>query len=938
MKILKASAGSGKTYRLSKTYIDLLLNSGSRDAYRHILAVTFTNKATAEMKSRILSDLYRLSRSDSRARDMLVRMLHDYGSFAVSTIDRFFQQVLKSFSREIGQFADYRIELDKDSLVNEAMDRILDGITDEDEEVLNWIRESVWSSLARGDKPKVEEDLYKMGKLLKSEEHRTLCEKQGMDDNGCADKEKLQRVRELCDSIIGSFEARMEELGFPMPKPGTRLSLTGKKRLLSANPELKEYAEDNIESYNSAWIIRELLFSMGLAREFYSTFDALLQEKNVMSLDDSNTILKDIIGGSDAPFVYEKMGVRFEHFLLDEFQDTSNIQWTNFLPLLKESDANHHENLIVGDIKQSIYRFRDSDWKLLHEGVQASFPAADAEVMKGNWRSSSAVVEFNNGFFTFAAAQLGKSPLYGDVHQDVMRSESQSGGVRVSFTDDQDELVLSSIRDAMDAGAHYSDVAVLVRNKKEGSRLANMLIANGVPVISEDSLSVKSSSLICRLSSLLSAYLDPDNTISSYLVKSLSIEYPSRFSSLTDFCESLLRSLYKADPESFDGELLYIQAFMDDVKTWVEDNGNNLGAFLEHWEGSSPVIGSPEGEDAVRIITIHKSKGLEYPYVIFPYADKVTLYKPEVHWCALNSEGPFEDFSGIYPVKLSSDTVQSFFGKDYEEETERQRVDNLNIFYVALTRARNYLHIIAKPVSKSFRDAKSRSADSYKSMSELLYLYCGCYEDISFGKMYDFSALKREESDAQPFEAEWTSVPLGGRLQPAEEDRDFFSAEYEPIDGDGTPRVGAGSSARIKGIVLHEILSRVHTAADLDASLAAAVDAGKLGNGQAAGCREVLAAAVASRSCWFPEADSGVRVLNERSVFDGEGQEHRPDRVLLYGDGSVEIVDFKFGRRRDAYREQLSAYARLYEAMGYRVRRASLWYVERNWVDNVELN
>ena len=175
MKILKASAGSGKTYSLSKTYIDLLLNAGNKDAYRHILAVTFTNKATAEMKSRILSDLYKLSRSDARAREMLVRMLHDYGSFAVSTIDRFFQQVLKSFSREIGQFADYRIELDKESLVKEAMDRILDGITDEDVEVLAWIRESVWDSLERGNKPGVEDKLYKMGKRLKSEEHRALC-------------------------------------------------------------------------------------------------------------------------------------------------------------------------------------------------------------------------------------------------------------------------------------------------------------------------------------------------------------------------------------------------------------------------------------------------------------------------------------------------------------------------------------------------------------------------------------------------------------------------------------------------------------------------------------------------------------------------------------------------------------------------------------------
>ena len=221
-------------------------------------------------------------------------------------------------------------------------------------------------------------------------------------------------------------------------------------------------------------------------------------------------------------------------------------------------------------------------------------------------------------------------------------------------------------------------------------------------------------------------------------------------------------------------------------------------------------------------------------------------------------------------------------------------------------------------------------------MSELLYLYCGSFEEISFGEMYDFSVLKREDNSATPFDAEWNSISIADRLRPADEDRDFFSADSELFDDAGSPRVGAGGSARIKGIVLHEILSRVRTAADLDSSLSASVEAGKLDMQQASECRSILSAAIASREAWFPGADSAVRVLNERSVFDEKGLEHRPDRVLLHEDGSVEIVDFKFGRSRDAYREQVAAYARLYQAMGYRVRSSALWYVERNRVDYVD--
>lgn len=264
-------------------------------------------------------------------------------------------------------------------------------------------------------------------------------------------------------------------------------------------------------------IISNLIFSLGLAGEFYREFDALLKEKNIMCLDESNTILRDIIAGSDAPFVYEKLGVRFEDFLLDEFQDTSNIQWENFLPLLRESESRSGKSLVVGDVKQSIYRFRDSDWELLGHKVSEEFRNASVEPLQGNWRSTREVVKFNNAFFEKAADALGLQDIYSDVAQTIEKKEEQGGFVRISFCDEQLEMVLESVETAIRNNARPGDIAILVRKKAEGAKVAEYLISKGYPVLSDDSLNLKSSIVVRRLVSLLSGLDNPDDKINSFL-------------------------------------------------------------------------------------------------------------------------------------------------------------------------------------------------------------------------------------------------------------------------------------------------------------------------------------------------------------------------------------------------------------------------------------
>lgn len=918
MKILKASAGSGKTYRLSKTYIGLLLDSPSADAYRHILAVTFTNKATSEMKSRILRDLYKSE--DPKARRVLVDMLHDYGAFSVSTIDRFFQQTLKSFSREIGQFADYQIELDRDSIIRESMDRILDSLTPDNKELLSWIKGSVSESLEQGKRLSIDDSLYETGKLLKSEEHRELSEQYGIDDTVSFGQERLSEVRKACSGIVRDFVAELRRHGMDV-NAADFIKMPG-KTMLAKDPDLASYLAGAYSAYATAFLINSMIFSLGLAGEFYREFSALLREKNLMCLDESNTILRDIINGSDAPFVYEKLGVRYEHFLLDEFQDTSNIQWDNFLPLLRESESKGDSCLIVGDVKQSIYRFRDSDWHLLGQKVGEEFPGADVETLDCNWRSTRRVVGFNNAFFTKASGILGLKDIYSDVVQTPMTEDPQEGQVRLTFCQDQLEAVLDSVAKARETGAEWGDIAVLVRGNKQGAEIADYLISNRVPVISDDSLNMKSSGVVRRLTALLEAFENPDDGISSFLAKSLDISFPKAYHSLVDLCGSLLRSLRDHDPAAFDGETLFIQAFMDELQSWTEVNGNSLRYFLEHWEEKDRFIGSPENSAAVRILTIHKSKGLEFPYLIFPYADKVGFYKSGVHWCRLDASASHLPacLDGIYPVNLNSKAEASCFSGAVEEERRCQIVDNMNIFYVALTRAEKSLHIISAPPTKTFKESLKKGHPDYKKMSDILYEFCGCMDEVSFGEEYDFSKMKRKgKSVEEEFPISFASVALAGRLAPSSDAVDFFG-------DDGN--TGARASARLRGVVLHNILSAVVSPDDLRGAVDAAVMDGSLDAQDAQVVFSLLAGRISAHPEWFPSReDEGVRVVNEASVFASSGREYRPDRVILRPDGVV-VVDFKFGHPEDAYLRQVGNYAAIYRQLGYDILSAVIWYVE----------
>ena len=922
INIFKASAGSGKTHTLSKTYLDLLLKADSKTAYRNILAVTFTNKATEEMKERILRDLAEEGKTNPRAREILINLLHDYGSFSVSTIDKFFQQALRAFSRELGSSGNYQIELDKASLTKEAMDRVLDDLTEKDKDLLGWFTKQLETALDNGDSFHLESSLYEM-----AEEFGDVNEK------FTYDKKKLTELKEKCKEIVDTFHKDVYENALCIDTTTWgKTAAKGLAQYAGAQTKYKDsvkaanattlaklaetagceamYALMNPQGrrwkeYRTARMVEKVIFTLGLAEEFYSKLAIIEEEKGVISLDESTSLLRDIIDGSDAPFIYEKLGVRFNHFLLDEFQDTSVVQWENFKPLLANSVSEGYSNIIVGDVKQSIYRWRNSDWNLLDKEIEENFKGkVEVITLKENWRSTQSIVDFNNEFFTFAADNLGLSKIYADVKQKVKVEDSQEGCVTVDFCEDELEMIDGYIEQAVAAGAKMSDMAILLRTNGEGKKVAEYLLSKGYSVISDDSLDLKSSLIIRKIVSYLHSLCNNSDSLNTYLSESLEIDSEREYHSLLDLVDGVIKDLSETHPDEIKGQTLFIQSFMDDILEWTSIHGNDLRQYLKHWEESKIAISSPNDPNAIRITTVHKSKGLAFPIVIFPFAEKVGLFKEDTLWCHLDSDAEMgESFNSIFPVVLGKSSGDSFFSESLKNEIEMQRIDNLNIFYVCLTRARKEMHIIAKNPPKSLIDGKSSPND----LSQLLYLYCE-QNGYTFGSPYRWNeASKKEDSEIEEFDAEYETYGMNPeacsrRFVASSDAWDYFSEE------------GIGQSKRLRGIEQHALLSRIRTSDDAPEVLRSIEPQ----------TRELLLERISAHSEWFsPE----LKTLNEVAIIDSFGNTNRPDRVLVDEEGRVTVIDFKFGEEDEKYSVQVRRYMRLFREMGYGEVSGYIWYV-----------
>ena len=945
--IVKASAGSGKTYRLTQDYLDLLLE-GDPQRYKHILAVTFTNKATEEMKSRVIDALHKLSRSGDprapQAADALRRMLHDYGCFSVSTIDKFFQTVMRAFAREIGQYASYRVEIDDDAVLSQVVDRMLESIAEpEGALLLRWLKEYSIDLVEQGKSWSIATPLKDMAENFLDE---SFLLKMRHVSHILADKERIGAFRKKLGGMIDGFEQEARRIAADAIKLMGRYGMTpddfknksrGPMRVFGkwaagnfeapkAEPlrgafdnfperdALSTLVETAIAHYeqqhilwSSAKIIRNNLHLLGIYADVHRHLQAYLQENNVVLLKQSTDLLSRIIADDDTPFVYEKIGNRYDHLLLDEAQDTSVLQWNNFRPLFANSVAQGSRNLVVGDIKQSIYRWRGSDWRLMSEYLYRDLgrAAIHDETLAENWRSGAAVVEFNNTVFSgvgplMEAEQPGIGreidQIYADCRQRIPEAHAgnPAGFVRLTFlpTDgsgsEEDtvweeaalERMVGDIAALRSEGYAYKDITVLVRKNTQGARVAEHLMGQDINVLTEDSLQIGSSPCIGRLMALLSCQVDPDDPVNRLMAGQIGVEVSAMESgSLYETCERLLENPALSPTEA---DLPFVHAFLDAVLAWQEKYGSSLRGFVKWWDeaGYKKAICAPDGQDAVRIMTIHKAKGLSLDAVIIPFVDETFVPKiiPTI-WC--ETSGPFAEL-GLIPLKAANNLAETCFAADLLQERIYEAIDVVNNWYVAFTRARSRLLLYAPQPKKPHDYRLGNIADA---------LYRIFSASLDEGLSYETGSRDR-------FVREETSSTLVDDPQPAFA-RVAMTDDRLKLSLHGEEYFAAGASARQQGITQHLALSGVTVDQELEAR---------------SGGRH-----------WF---DGTYRVMNEASIVTGDGEIYRPDRVLIAPDASrVIVIDYKFGQMRGSHKSQVRHYVDLMRQMGYPSVEGWLWYV-----------
>ncbi|NQU52668.1 MAG: UvrD-helicase domain-containing protein, partial [Bacteroidetes bacterium] len=627
LTVYKASAGSGKTFQLVVEYLKLLLENSYN--YKHILAVTFTNKATNEMKTRILEQLHLLASNQpsdylkilqnntysekeirNKARQVLKNILHDYNRFSINTIDSFTQRIIKSFNRELGISPNFTVELDSDMILEEAVDRMLAKI-DKDKKLLKWLKEFSKEKIQENYSQRIDDDIKALGKELFKENFQiffpenseSVYSRENLDsfgkelniikvqfENTLKDKgKKGVQIIEESGLSIDDFSGKARGIGSVFSKYATGIppNITATIKNASENvekwytktnakkdeihvivetklqPLLNEiltFLENESQHYFTALAVLKQLRMLGILTDLKEEIKVLLQEKGVLQISDSNLLLSKIIGQTDSPFIYEKTGNHYNHFMLDEFQDTSTLQWNNFKPLLINSLAEGNKNLIVGDVKQSIYRWRNSDWKILAEQLNSDFSVQQIEhkVLEKNWRSDKNIIDFNNAVFdslkeNFEGTLLKEidsedetfinkfNNIYDSFIQESGKPDAQTQGfVKVQFfpadefKEESIHSLVEQVKELQNKGIKASETAILIRKNSEGTPIIEeFLSAANLPqnkgynlsVLSNESLFLHASKGALFVMNTIELLIDPQNEISKVALLNLWIEW-----------------------------------------------------------------------------------------------------------------------------------------------------------------------------------------------------------------------------------------------------------------------------------------------------------------------------------------------------------------------------------------------------------------------------
>lgn len=743
LNIVKASAGSGKTWRLAQEYIDAV-TAGGPGSFRHVTAVTFTNKAAAEMKERIVAEMARRGESSPEARRRLREILHGYGAFAVGTIDSYLQRLSRSLAFETGG-AGGRVDLDEEAILEDVTARVLAQAAD-DPETLALLTEISLSQVEDGRSWDVSHVVTEAARRFLDEPFLQAARR---GQTAAGDKEALDAAAAAAKQTAGAFEDDVRALGerglsllaeeglTPEQMPGKSRSAMTVLRAWAAGTvkappaKLRECAEKSGSAaaaavadasdalfgqrwrdYRTAVIVTAQLPMLRLRAATERATAQALAENGITMLRRSGDALAAVLSDpAGARYAAAKDGRRTDLFLVDEAQDTSSLQWESLGAMMRESAERGGSALAVGDVKQSIYRWRNSDWRILDATMERDLPGVETthETLAENWRSARAIVEFNNELFAEAARRLPAltgcdgtaERIYGDCMQAVPEVRQRAAGdgevrlVRLSCGDWRDEALRrlpEEVRRLLAKGLAKGRVTVLVRTAREGAAAAAALLAEGIPVVTDDSLAAGGVLATKRIAAALALEADPTDDIARLTARRLGAEID--LSGAATLYEKVLLAARTAGIAA--GETPYVQTMADAAMEWQRSGGSDAAAFVTWWRrgGAQRSVAAADG-DAVRIMTIHKSKGLSLDAVIVPFfrCDLVAggLLAPTI-WC--RDEGSFAGL-GALPLKAAETTLaDTAFEGALREERMLQGIDGMNLAYVAFTRARKSLTVM----------------------------------------------------------------------------------------------------------------------------------------------------------------------------------------------------------------------------------------------------
>ncbi|WP_417609950.1 UvrD-helicase domain-containing protein [Owenweeksia hongkongensis] len=1037
-KIYNASAGAGKTYTLVKEFLRICLKGENANQYRQILAITFTNKAANEMKERIVQKLETFANEQESIQDpmffqlaeelqvphirlsyaaqaALKSILHNYSAFSVSTIDKFTNRLIRSFSQDLKLSSNYEVELDTDELLREAVDRMLADLMEGDA-TSKVLLEFINDKLSEGKSPRPEQSLLAMGKNLFDEaaypylKHlKGFGKEEIMKAAGKLRKEKKDWEDKWSDEALEMMtlihSQGIERMDFssgtvynyilnfverdsskwPINKTLEKVVFDGapfyaktkaKNLAPKFNPiedelrtRLEKLVKEVVEVFPRYHLITKILkdvYSLAVLAEIDKNLQEVKEEENKLPIGEFNKLISDKLENEPTAYLFEKLGDRYQYFFIDEFQDTSVLQWRNLLPLINNALSANGSAMIVGDAKQSIYRWRggevgqfidlsndvDPSNKVLLNGEEMELYSRETLNLGSNYRSRKNVVEFNNDFFT-NSADLMQEEVFKDIYAASNQNvERQDGGYvclkqieydKETYEQQQCEESLAVIQDAISRGYTLSDITIITRKKDYLAALAEFLLDKGIKVISPDSLLLEQSQEVRSLVSFLKFLCRPDDFASrwdflsslwaldvikekykeehrfiSSHVKSNPVELNSALSGIIpnySYPELLQQGLldkvyllarwFKLDVQGNP----FLHTFVDKVSDFQNNKKGGEAEFCRHWDdkGSRQSIALPDGVDAVNLMTVHKSKGLEFPITIVPFADWLSTREPNGSSAWMNLES--HDMAGL-PVARVSLSENANAHEDYQNLHLRNKglvyLDNLNLAYVAFTRAVDELYVFG---------SKGKPKESSN-----LTIYISQYF--------------RNKG------VEGLMLEVGERGQKRQEDvkdNALMWKNYEAVSWQDRLRItidapldwNAGESEGTSyGKKVHGVFAKLDGKASVEEIIDNEVILGRLTNEESEPLKTLIDSVLANPEV-MPYFAEGVGVLNEKDILLPKKGSLRPDRLSVV-DGVVHIIDYKTGVSDPNHQKQLDAYSDVLLEMGFKVGDKVLIYLNEN--------